>query len=226
VTAGAGLTGTELRLVRSGQTILAGVTLGAVRGEMLAIVGPSGSGKTSLLSLLGGLVRPDDGTVFFDGAVLPVLGRRRAGASQARIGVVLQGHGLVPVLSAAENVEVVLQARGMGGEAVRDAAAEVLDLVLLGDVADRLVERLSGGQQQRVAVARALVGQPDLLVADEPTSELDEDTRDHVVRQLRSEAERGAVVVVATHDPDIVASCDRAMQVEAGHLRAILGDPP
>ena len=217
----AGLTGTELRLVRSGQTILGGVTLGAVRGEMLAIVGPSGSGKTSLLSLLGGLVRPDGGTVSFDGATLPVLGRRRAGASEARIGVVLQGHGLVPVLSAAENVEVVLQARRLRGEKVREAAAHVLDRVLLRAEADRLVERLSGGQQQRVAVARALVGAPDLLVADEPTSELDEDTRDHVVRQLRMEAERGAVVVVATHDPDIVASCDRALRVDAGHLRAV-----
>ena len=221
MTSTAGLTGTDLHLTRAGQVILAGVTLVAAPGEMLAIVGPSGSGKTSLLSLLGGLVRPDDGTVSFDGAVLPLLGRRRAGASEARIGVVLQGHGLVPVLSAAENVEVVLQARGMGGEAVRDAAADVLDRVLLGDAADRLVERLSGGQQQRVAVARALVGAPDLLVADEPTSELDEDTRDHVVRQLRMEAERGAVVVVATHDPDIVVSCDRAMQVEAGQLRVV-----
>ncbi len=221
MTAAAGLTGTELRLARSGQTILAGVTLGAVRGEMLAIVGPSGSGKTTLLSLLGGLVRPDGGTVSFDGAVLPVLGRRRAGTSQVRIGVVLQGHGLVPVLSAAENVEVVLQARRMRGDEVRGAAAEVLDRVLLGGEAGRLVERLSGGQQQRVAVARALVGEPDLLVADEPTSELDEDTRDHVVRQLRMEAERGAVVVVATHDPDIVAACDRALQVEAGHLRPL-----
>jgi putative ABC transport system ATP-binding protein len=221
VTTAAGLTGTELRLVRSGQTILDGVTLGAARGEMLAIVGPSGSGKTSLLSLLSGLVRPDAGTVGFDGEVLPVLGRRRKGASTARIGVVLQGHGLVPVLSAAENVEVVLQARRLRVGEVRDTAAEVLHRVLLSDVSDRLVERLSGGQQQRVAVARALVGEPDLLVADEPTSELDEDTRDHVVGQLRMEAERGAVVVVATHDPDIVASCDRAMQVEAGHLRRI-----
>ncbi len=221
MTADVGLAGTELRLARSGQTILAGVTLGVVRGEMLAIVGPSGSGKTSLLSLLGGLVRPDSGWVSFDGAVLPVLGRRRAGASQARIGVVLQGHGLVPVLSAAENVEVVLQARRLRSEEVREVAAAVLDRVLLGNEADRLVERLSGGQQQRVAVARALIGEPDLLVADEPTSELDEDTRDHVVRQLRMEADRGAVVVVATHDPDIVASCDRAMQVEAGQLRPI-----
>ena len=221
MTAAAGLTGSELRLARSGQTILAGVTLDAVRGEMLAIVGPSGSGKTSLLSLLGGLVRPDGGTVSFDGAALPVLGRRRAGTSQVRIGVVLQGHGLVPVLSAAENVEVVLQARGLRGEEVRGAGAEVLDRVLLGGEADRLVERLSGGQQQRVAVARALVSEPDLLVADEPTSELDEDTRDHVVRQLRMEAERGAVVVIATHDPDIVAACDRALQVEAGHLRPL-----
>jgi putative ABC transport system ATP-binding protein len=221
VTTAAGLTGTELRLVRSGQTILDGVTLGAARGEMLAIVGPSGSGKTSLLSLLSGLVRPDAGIVGFDGEVLPVLGRRRKGTSTARIGVVLQGHGLVPVLSAAENVEVVLQARRLRVGEVRDTAAEVLHRVLLSDVSDRLVERLSGGQQQRVAVARALVGEPDLVVADEPTSELDEDTRDHVVRQLRLEAERGAVVVVATHDPDIVASCDRAMQVEAGHLRRV-----
>jgi putative ABC transport system ATP-binding protein len=221
VTTAVGLTGSELRLVRSGQTILDGVTLGAARGEMLAIVGPSGSGKTSLLSLLSGLVRPDAGTVGFDGEVLPVLGRRRKGASRARIGVVLQGHGLVPVLTAAENVEVVLQARRLRVGEVRDAAAQVLHRVLLGDVSDRLVERLSGGQQQRVAVARALVGDPDLLVADEPTSELDEETRDHVVRQLRLEAQRGAVVVVATHDPDIVASCDRAMQVEAGHLRLV-----
>jgi putative ABC transport system ATP-binding protein len=133
---------------------------------------------------------------------------------------VLQGHGLIPVLTAAENVEVVLQALGRPAAEVREAAAAALDRVLLGEVADRLVERLSGGQQQRVAVARALVHQPDLLIADEPTSELDEETRDRVVGELRREADRGAVVLIATHDPDIVAACDRALRLVSGRIEA------
>ena len=216
--ASAGLVASDLRVAHRGQVILDGVALTVARGEMVAVVGPSGSGKTSLLALLGGLTSPQAGLVCFDGDPVPVLGQRNRHRRAPRIGIVLQGHGLVPVLSAAENVEVVLQARGREAEDVRATAAAALDRVLLAEVADRLAERLSGGQQQRVALARALVDAPDLLLADEPTSELDEETRDHVVAQLRQEADRGAVVVIATHDPDIMAACDRAVRLGSGRL--------
>lgn len=134
------------------------------------------------------------------------------------VSVVLQGYGLVPVLSAAENVEVVLQVRGLPAGEVTSRAREALKRVRLEDIGDRPVERISGGQQQRVAVARALVAQPALLLADEPTSELDEVTRDFIVDELRREADRGTVVVVATHDPDVIAACDRSMQAVEGRL--------
>jgi putative ABC transport system ATP-binding protein len=218
VSASAGLVASDLRVAHRGQVVLDGVALTVARGEMVAVVGPSGSGKTSLLALLGGLTSPQAGLVCFDGSQVPVLGKRNRHGRAPRIGIVLQGHGLVPVLTAAENVEVVLQARGQEAEDVRARAAAALDRVLLAEVADRLAERLSGGQQQRVAVARALVDRPDLLLADEPTSELDEETRDHVVAELRVEAANGAAVVVATHDPDIVAACDRALRLSSGHL--------
>ena len=130
-----------------------------------------------------------------------------------QVGVVLQGYGLVPVLTAVENVEVALQHGDLDAGDVAEAATHALSRVLLDGVADRLVDRLSGGQQQRVAVARALVGRPRLLVADEPTSELDEATRDHVLAELRAEARRGAVVVLASHDPAVLDACDRTVEL-------------
>lgn len=201
----------DLALNRAGRRLLDGVSLTVAPGEMLAVFGPSGSGKTSLLTVLAGVVRPDSGTVMFDGC--PVEAGKRAD-----VAIILQGYGLVPVLTAAENVEIALQARGYGPPEVRQRSARALARVLLDGVGDRLVDQISGGQQQRVAVARALVAEPRLLLADEPTSELDEATRDSVMTELRNEADAGAVVVLATHDPDVIAWCDRATQIVDGRL--------
>jgi len=198
---------TGLDVVREGRRLVAGLSLTASTGEVVGVAGPSGSGKTSLLAVLAGLADADAGSVTFDGE--PVAGAAAAG----RVGVVLQGYGLVPVLTAVENVEVALQHADLDAAEVADAGRATLSRVLLDGLGDRLVDRLSGGQQQRVAVARALVVRPRLLVADEPTSELDEATRDHVLAELRAEARRGAVVVVASHDPAVLDTCDRVVDL-------------
>lgn len=192
----------RLTVVRDGRTVLDSISLHCQRGEVVGIGGPSGSGKTSLLTALAGLSRPDSGTVRLTGA--------------PTMSLVLQGYGLVPVLTASENVEVVLQAHGRPAAEVASAAKAAMSRMLLDGLGDRLVDRLSGGQQQRVAVARALVMQPDVLLADEPTSELDEANRDHVVGELLAEAERGAVVLIASHDRDVLAACDRVLWLGDG----------
>jgi putative ABC transport system ATP-binding protein len=209
----------NLLQVRAGRRLVDDVSLTVDPGQMVALFGPSGSGKTTLLTILGGVTKPDSGTVTFDDG--PV----EAGKSHD-LSVVLQGYGLIPILTAAENVEVALQARGVEPAEVRERAAETLTRVQLVGVGDRLVERLSGGQQQRVAIARALVVRPRLLLADEPTSELDEVTRDAIVTELRQEASSGAVVVLATHDPDVMARCDRTMQIVDGRLVEKSWDDP
>ena len=176
----------------------------------MLIVGPSGSGKSTLLAVLACLIAPDGGSV--DPA-------DRA----SRTGIVLQGYGLLPVLTAFENVELPLQLRGTDPAQVRERAAHALSRAGLDDAGDRLAEELSGGQRQRVAVARALVTEPDLLVADEPTAELDSDTASLVLAALRAEADAGAAVVLATHDPDVAALCDATLHlVDAAPL---LGSP-
>jgi putative ABC transport system ATP-binding protein len=202
VTAAALLSATDVTVLRDGRPVVEGASLRCEAGEIVGIGGPSGSGKTTLLTVLAGLAQPDSGTV------------TRAGTPT--VGVVLQGYGLVPVLTASENVEVVLQALGRSVAEVRSEAAAAMTRVLLDGLGDRLVDRLSGGQQQRVAVARALAVRPDLLLADEPTSELDEVSRDHVVGELRAEASRGAVVVIASHDRDVLAACDRVLWLADG----------
>jgi len=132
------------------------------------------------------------------------------------IGLVPQTYGLVSTLTAAENVQVALLARQCPANEVRERSAGALDALRLADAADRLVEQLSGGQQQRVAIARALAVQPDLVLADEPTSELDPGTRDLVLQRLRNAAEGGAIVIVATHDPEVAACCDETLTLHDG----------
>lgn len=199
------LSAADLRYVVDGRTILEGVTVQACSGQVLAVRGPSGSGKTSLLSMLGGLVAPSAGTVTLDGAqVTP----SSDVALRRRFGLVLQGNGLVAALTARENVAVVLQAARVPRGEVRSRVQAVLDRVGLAPVADHLVEDLSGGQQQRVAVARALVTAADVVLADEPTAELDAENRELVVSLLVERARTGGVVVIASHDPDVVDACD------------------
>ena len=207
----------EVRYRRGGRTLLDGACLSVAAGETVAILGPSGSGKSSLLAVLGGLESPDQGRVELDGQLLQgddVKTRRR-------LGLVLQGYGLVSLLTAAENVEIALQARGITGRRARDLAAAALDELRVGDVGEKLLEKLSGGQQQRVAIARALVTSPDVVLADEPTAELDQDAQEVVIRRLQEAAARGATVVIATHDPQIAERCQRELRLHDGTLNEL-----
>ena len=204
------LTGTDLRYAVGGRTILDGVSVQVASGRLLAVRGPSGSGKSSLLAMLGGLMAPTGGTVTLDGErVTPAADL----ALRRRFGFVLQGYGLVAALTAHENVAVVLQDAQVPRGEVRSRVQAALDRVRLAPVAEHLLEDLSGGQQQRVAVARALVTAADVVLADEPTAELDADNRGLVVSLLTERARAGAAVVIASHDPDVVDACDEVLDL-------------
>jgi putative ABC transport system ATP-binding protein len=140
------------------------------------------------------------------------------GDPRHEVAFVLQVYGLVPILSARENVAIALRARGLKPDAADERADAELSRFFIGDLGDRQVEELSGGQMQRVACARAFAVAPEILLADEPTSELDEGNREHVMDQLRAEAARGAIVVVATHDPAVVDAADRQLVLDEGRL--------
>jgi ABC-type lipoprotein export system ATPase subunit len=204
------LTGTGLRYAVGDRTILDGISVEASSGRLLAVRGPSGSGKSSLLAILGGLIAPSGGTVKLDGTRVTPSGDL---AQRRRFGFVLQGYGLVAALTARENVAVVLQAARVPRAQVHSRVQTVLDHVRLAPVADHLVEDLSGGQQQRVAVARALVTAADVLLADEPTAELDADNRGLIISLLIERARTGAAVVIASHDPDVVGACDDVLDL-------------
>jgi putative ABC transport system ATP-binding protein len=191
-----------------GTRILEAVDLAIGAGERLAVVGPSGSGKTTLLSLLGGLSRPSSGKVLLDGEVLDTV----AGPDRG-VAMVLQGYGLVSLLTAAENLEIALRSAGRSrADAARDAAGALMAVGLAAQ-ADHLVEELSGGQQQRTAVARALSLQPRLLIADEPTAELDPASRTLTLARMLEITETGAALVLATHDPEVAGACHRVLDL-------------
>lgn len=205
------LMGTDLRYVAGDRTILDGISVAASSGRALAVRGPSGSGKSSLLTVLGGLVAPSGGTVTLDG--VRVAPRGGGVALRRRFGFILQGYGLVAALTARENVAVALQAAGVPRAHVRSAVQAALERVGLSPVADHLIEDLSGGQQQRVAVARALVTDADVVLADEPTAELDADNRELIISLLVERARAGSAVVIASHDPDVVDACDDVLDL-------------
>jgi putative ABC transport system ATP-binding protein len=201
----------DLAYRRDGQQILAGVSVAVHPGERLAVTGPSGSGKTSLLTLLAGLDAPSSGEVYIDGTRLTGVAGPRQG-----VALVLQGYGLVSLLTAAENIEVALRAAGWAPSRAAVAAREALSQVGLDAHADQLVEELSGGQQQRTAVARALALKPKLLIADEPTAELDPVSRTLALARLFEVATGGGALVLATHDPEVAARCDRVLDLRPG----------
>jgi heme ABC exporter, ATP-binding protein CcmA len=200
------LSATGLSCRRGGQPIFTDLGFTVRSGERLAVLGASGSGKTTLLSLLAGLAEPASGEMTLDGEPLTAAHRRR-------FAIVLQGYGLVSLLSAAENVEAALRATGVPPAEAEPRAAEALDQVGLRGLEDHLVEELSGGQQQRVAVARALALQPDVLLADEPTAEQDPAFRALVLTRLLEVADRGGILVLATHDPEVAARCTAAVHI-------------
>lgn len=202
--------------------VLRGIDLRVERGEFLAVRGASGAGKSTLLHLLGGLDLPNSGTIIFDGSDLRTLpAAALARLRNRRIGFVFQAYHLLPELSALENV--ALPAR-MARISPADAAARGRDLLARVGLGERLEHRpyeLSGGEQQRVAIARALVNQPDLILADEPTGNLDSHTGEEIIQLLCAlRQERRATLIMATHDAKIAARAPRVMELIDGALGA------
>lgn len=198
----------------AGRTLLDDVSVTFPAGRVTALSGPSGSGKTTLLSIAGGLLEPTSGRATLDG----VESWTGTGDPRPEIAFVLQVYGLVPILSARENVSIALRARGTAPVEADELAEAALARFGIADLGERQVEELSGGQMQRVACARGFVVGPEVLLADEPTSELDEGNRGVVLAELHAEAARGAVVVVATHDPAVVDACDLHIALDEGRL--------
>jgi ABC-type lipoprotein export system ATPase subunit len=188
----------------AGRTLLRPTDLSVAPGTLLAVVGASGSGKTSVLAALAGLAAPSSGAALLDDEPVTSVDRRQ-------IGVVTQPVVLAASLTVEENVGLPLQTLRTRGEDIDRATDELLGQLRLDRLADRLPAQLSGGQRQRVATARAVIARPRLVVADEPTSELDESTRGAVVDVLRLAAGYGAAVVIATHDSQVADSCDAVL---------------
>jgi putative ABC transport system ATP-binding protein len=196
------------------------VTIAIERGQLVAVQGRSGSGKTTLLTLLGGLDRPTSGSAWVDGTEVTALGEDELVAlRRGRIGFILQSFGLIPILTAAENVEVPLRLAGVGRRERDERVRAVLDLVGLGARARHRPDELSGGEQQRVAIARALANRPGLLLADEPTGQLDARTARTIMTLLRRLVhEEGVTAIVATHDPLLIDLADRIIALSDGRV--------
>ncbi len=198
-------------------TALDSVDLTAEQGRLLAVTGPSGAGKSTLLWVIAGAVRASAGEV----AVGEVRIDHRDRAVREHVGLIPQGNGLATVLTARENISIPLLALGIGPSDARRMTEDALAEVGLDESGDHLVEELSGGQQQRVAVARGLAARSRVLLADEPTSELDHVNRERVLALLRAQADLGAVVIMATHDPEAAAVADAEVRLDEGRLTVI-----
>jgi putative ABC transport system ATP-binding protein len=199
---------------------LRGVNFSVERGRMVAIMGPSGSGKTTLLNLIGALDRPSKGRILIDGQDLTRMGGRQVTSLRRdKLGFIFQSYNLIPVLSAFENVELPMIISGVPRKERSRRVMELLDMVSLSDRANHQPDELSGGEQQRVAIARALANHPSIILADEPTGDLDTRTGEEVMGVLREASQReGATVIVVTHNPSISRLTDRVFFMEDGRI--------
>jgi putative ABC transport system ATP-binding protein len=197
-----------------GRTVLDGIDLVATAGRSIAVTGPSGSGKTVLLHTLAGLIFPARGTLWLDGTPL-----NRSAPTRTEVGLVLQHHGLASGLTAEENIALPLQARGLEREEITVRCHEALDVVDLRGAGHRMVDELSGGQRQRVGVARALAGRPSVMLADEPTAELDPVYR-ALVLALLLDPSANRIVLIAANDPELVEACDRVLSLSDGRIES------
>ena len=207
-----------------------GLDLGLERGEIVLVMGPSGSGKTTFLSMLGGLLRVSAGEVWVDGTNIAALGERELPPFRARtMGFIFQDFNLIAALSARENVEVALNIAGQSGRAARERAEQLLESLGTGNRRDFPIEKLSGGEKQRVAIARAIANRPALILADEPTANLDSHHGAETMRLLRRLAkEEGTTVVIVSHDERLREVADRVLWLEDGRfktLQALVRDP-
>jgi len=201
---------------------LRGVELTVERGEFMAIAGPSGSGKTTLLNLIGALDAATSGTIRVDGRDIEGLSQRElSDLRRDRIGFVFQAYNLVPVLTAAENAEYVMELRGVPARERRRRIAALFERMGIGDLIDTRPLKMSGGQQQRVAVARAIASEPALVLADEPTANLDQATGRSLVGLMRElNRERGITFVFSTHDPMVLEQADRVVRLVDGIVQS------
>ena len=206
---------------------LRGVHLRVTRGQLVVVRGRSGSGKTTLLNLIGGLDRPTHGTVRFDGADLGAMPERGLiELRRHRIGFIFQAFGLISILSAAENVEVPLRLAGARVDERDERVRVLLEMVNLGERMRHRPHELSGGEQQRVAIARALANSPSLLLADEPTGQLDSHTGRTIMTLIRALVRsEGVTAIVATHDPVLMELADRAIELSDGSVIADSATP-
>ncbi len=200
--------------------VLENLDLTVARGEFLALLGPSGSGKTTVLNLIGGNDWPTSGRVRVCGEEISALGRRALAAWRARhVGFVFQFYHLIPVLTASQNVELPLLLTSLGRRQRREHVAAALEFVSLSDRARHRPAELSGGQQQRVAIARALVSDPDLILADEPTGDLDRNSAQEILTLLeRLNRESGKTILMVTHDPHAAERAQHVVHLEKGVL--------
>lgn len=201
---------------------LDGVTFGIEEGDMVAITGPSGSGKSTLMHILGCLDRPDSGRYVLDGQDVSRMSKDQlADVRNRKIGFVFQTFNLLPRLSSLENVELPLLYAGLRD--AKDRAAEALKVVGLADRMYHAPNQLSGGQRQRVAVARAIVTNPAMILADEPTGNLDTKTGNEIMGLFASLHEQGRTIVIVTHEPDIAQQCRRSIHIRDGRIATAVG---
>lgn len=210
---------------RSGRTshaVLHNISLKVKQGDLIAITGPSGSGKSTLVRILGLLDRPTNGSYALFGDSLPGSDRKLSQLRNRSIGFIFQDYRLIPHYSALENVAVPLKIAGFSAREQKRKARELLKLVGLADSAHLKARELSGGQQQRVGIARALVLQPKLLIADEPTGNLDQSTGANIMKILRTiHTKLGTTIVIVTHSPDIAAQASRIIHLQDGKISEV-----
>ncbi len=199
---------------------LGGVSMELKKGEFVVVAGPSGSGKTTLLNLIGALDKPTRGKVYIDGKDLTAMNERElTRLRRSKIGFVFQFYNLIPVLTAFENIELPMIVAGVPKKKMQERTQELLEIIGLIDRANHRPDELSGGEQQRVAIARALANQPSIVLADEPTGDLDTATGSEVMEVLREMSKREKVTaIVVTHDPVIAEMADRILEMRDGKI--------
>lgn len=201
---------------------LRGISFAVAKGESVVVMGPSGSGKTTLLNLIGAIDKPTSGAVFIDGRDITTLGEGElTKLRRHKIGFIFQFYNLIPALTALENVELPLLTAGVSRKDASRRAFELLEMVGLAERSGHFPDELSGGEQQRVTIARALANKPSVILADEPTGDLDTKTSVEVVQILSDASKKeDATVIVVTHDPLIAEKADRILEMRDGNITA------
>lgn len=200
-------------------TALSGVNLTLAEGEIVAVAGESGSGKSTLLNILGGMLRADKGSYTYCGEQIDVCNLRKMERfRRERVGIIVQNFALVPFYTVQENIELPLRERREPKKLRREKVSRFLNEIGLSGAEGAYPDQLSGGEQQRVAICRAVIGNPALLLADEPTGSLDEENEKNILQHLQRLAEGGTTVVIATHSRDVIACCDRTLWLRKGRM--------